>query len=471
MQRKSVAEIDASTRKWRVAAVVLALLLVALLAIALVFVFTERGAGEGGASSNPSAANELEGEARDTGLGSGFFSRGSQETAGSSRTDKLAGATETVDENGVVHGVTPEGIRYTIIGRGTVGKSGEDKVTLCAVGDQINTDNNMPIAAAYGAAYGTGDYDYRPFYQEVKPIIQGYDLRYMNQETVMAGPEVGYSGYPVFNAPDACFDSIVDVGFNMVNFCSNHVWDMGQGGIERTLGMFATHPEILVDGSYRSAEDAETVHMIEVNGITFASLGYSYWDNFYGAGPNPVPYYEVMFDKELMRADVERARAVADVVIVSMHWGTEYVNEPNDVQYEYAQYLADLGVDLVLGTHAHIMQPTKYFTGAGGNVTPVVFGLSDFVSGWTLVDTILSGLFTCDFTRDPATGEVVIGNLLWTPTIEWSNGGEVYVRVIKNMSIDEVNSSTRIDDVQGVSYYDYIVNKVNSIGMEIPIDL
>ena len=377
---------------------------------------------------------------------------------------KLAGATETTDANGIVHGTTADGIGYLLWGRGTAGQQ-TDKVTLAACGDQLGTTSDFPIAAEYGQRSGT-DYDFTPFYQEVAPFIQQYDLRFINQETVMAGGEL--SGYPVFNSPSACAEAINNVGFNLVNFCSNHLYDRGTAGIENSLEIFAQYPQMLVSGSYSSAEDRSQVRMIERNGITFALLSYTCVDNWYNSSDAAPNDYNLAYaEKDRMETEIRRAQQVADVTIVYMHWGTEYTYEINDQQWDYAQFLADLDVDLVLGSHNHNVQPTKYITGASGHVTPVVFGLSDFVSGWTLGNTIFSGIFTCDFARQ-ADGSVTIQNLLWWPTIEWSDGGDVYVRRFCDMDQETVDASTRIIDIPE-SYYENLREALESCGMEIPI--
>lgn len=381
---------------------------------------------------------------------------------------KLAGAEEIVDEHGIVHGTTPEGVRYTVRGRGEASLA-EGAVTLAAVGDQIGTDNSLPLAERYGGGAGGGVYDFSPFYREVAPVVQQHDLRYINQETVMAGGAGGYpySGYPTFNTPDAAADAIAENGFNLVNFATNHSYDLGAFGIERSHEVWARYPQLLVGGSYLTPEDRETVHMIERGGMTFAFLAYTYADNTYGEGPNmPNDHYACPFDKEAMEADVRRSQQVADAVIVSMHWGSEYTSEPNEQQLDYARFLADLDVDLVLGTHAHIMQPVKYVTGETGNTIPVVFGLGDFISGWTLTDTILSGLFTCEFVRNEA-GGVDVRDLVWRPLIEWSDGGEVYVRLLENMSDAEIAANTRTDDVS--DDVAYLRQKIDSVGMEVPV--
>ena len=395
--------------------------------------------------------------------GDGAVSSGSASSNQFALSSKLEGATETTDKNGIVHGETKDGIKYTVHGRGEAAKS-EDKVTLVAIGDQIGTDNSLPIAKSYGGGSG---YDFTPFYKGTKKTIRQYDLRYMNQETVMAGGE--YSGYPVFNTPDAAAEAIHEVGFNLVNFATNHTYDMGMEGIERSHKVFSKYPELMIGGSYLTKEDRETVHMIERNGMTFAFLAYTYCDNHYAKSSDmPNDYYDVPFEKEAAAADIQRAQKVADAVIVSMHWGTEYVNEPNDQQKDWAQFLADQDVDLVLGTHAHTLQPCRIVKSKSGKKVPVMFGLSDFISGWTITDTIVSGLFTCSFQRTDD-GAVEVGDLKFMPAVEWSNGGGTYVRLLKDMDKATINENTRTEDVSNDA--SYFPKYLKDMGWDIPLDM
>ncbi|MBQ9953919.1 MAG: CapA family protein [Eggerthellaceae bacterium] len=455
----------ASSRGWKIAAVLMTVLLLAVIACGAYLLMGGFGGSGFGRDLPIEQTVELDSDGPSDIYEMAVDDVAFEGPAAGILPAKLAGSTETVDEDGIVHGVTPDGIRYTVHGRG-VSSQDAGKVTLVAAGDQIATDNSMPIADAYAGSVGDGKYDFTPFYQDVAPFIGGFDLRYINQETVMAGADRGFSGYPVFNGPDAQARAIADVGFNLVNFATNHTYDMGLAGIERSHAVWEGYPELLIGGSYLSQEDRETVHMIERNGITFAFLAYTYGDNHYGTAANfPNSYYVCGFDKALIEQDVRRAQEVADAVIVSMHWGSEYTVEPNAQQEEYARFLADLDVDLVLGSHAHIMQPTKYVTGDTGNTVLVIYGLSDFVSGWTLTDCILSGLFTCDFVWN---GEGVdLENPVWYPAIEWSDGGDVRVRMLKDMTEAEIDANTRTRDVGNDSKY--LRDFLDAAGMEIPV--
>ena len=382
---------------------------------------------------------------------------------------KLANAKETVDANGVVHGTMPDGTRYVLYGRGESG-SVAGKVSFVAVGDVFATDMNLSILDSYAGDRGDGLYDFEPYYQGVRDEIASYDVRFVNQETPCAGDEDGYSysGYPIFNTPDSSIHAIAAVGFNVANFNSNHSWDQGSFGIERTQRLFSEHPGIALIGSYASDEDRDVVRLVERNGATIAFLSYAYGENSYGSEPDAFPnqYYTCQFDEDRMREDVKRAQSIADAVVVYMHWGTEYSTQPNDQQLDYAQFLVDLDVDLVIGSHAHILQPVHMYTSPSGKQVPVVFGLSDFITGWTLTDTILSGAFSCDFVWN---GErLVVENPSFAPAIEWSDGGDTYVRFLKDMSDDEIAANTRTEDVgDDVTYlHDFL----DDLGMEVPVN-
>ena len=378
---------------------------------------------------------------------------------------KLAGATETVDDNGIVHGVSADSIAYTLRGRQVAGAT-EGVVTFAAVGDQIGSDEALEIADKYQGKKNDDAYDFTPFYQEVQPFLTNYDLKFINQETI-TNTSKGWAvnGWPTFNSPDSVIDAIDEVGFNLVSFCSNHVYDLWTDGIDSTHEVFASHPNLLVAGSYPTQEARDTVQLVERNGITFALLAYGYGSNGYDPSDMPDDYHLVLFDEDTAEADIARAHQVADVVIVYMHWGTEYDPTVTHTQDMQAQFLADQGVDLVLGSHNHVTQTIRMYDGPEGKTVPVVFGMSDFVSGYRLVDTIVSGIFTCDFVKGE--DEVSIRNMRWYPCVEWSDGGDTYVRMIKDMTDEELNANTRPTDCKKQARY--IRGYINDLQMEVPV--
>ena len=393
------------------------------------------------------------------------------EDAALTPSERVDASPSVADADGVVHGVTANGTKFSIHGAGEAGLS-SSKVSFLAAGDQIASDYALELADAYGGEIGDDDYDFKPFYQEVKSFIQQSDLRLMSQETPLIGGQTGFpvSGYPMFVSPESCADAIADAGFNLVNFTTNHSYDAGVEGIEYSQQVWKKYPDIIVGGSFSSQDDRETVQLIERNGIRFAFLSYSYGDNSYeNVSKEPNSYYAVAFDETSAAADIARAKDVADVIIVYMHWGDEYTTEINESQDKQAQWLADQGVDLVVGSHAHSIQPVRYYNGASGKHVPVVFGLGDFVSGWTLTDTILSGIFTCDFVQ-AEDGAVSIQNPVWHPTIEWSDGtGDTYVRLLENMNVADINANTRTEDWPGESFA-HVYELTNETVTEIPVN-
>ena len=429
--------------------IIAAIVVVALIAGGIWWAVSHSGSAEGNAQTSLSASDK---------------------DASKSDRDAAKGITETTDANGVVHGTTADGVNYLVFGAGQPSTDG-NTISFAAVGDVFATSMNFGILDSYAGEMGDGLYEFLPYYQGTASTIQQYDLRFVNQETPCAGDEDGYSysGYPVFNTPDSSITAIAAVGFNVVNYNSNHSWDQGSFGIERTQSLFAQYPQIALIGTYASQEDRETLRLVERNGSRIAFLSYCFMDNFYGTDPAEFPntYYSCPFDKDAMSAEIERAKKIADAVVVYVHWGTEYTTEPDDYQLEYAQFLADLDVDLIVGSHAHILQPIRYYIGPSGKQIPVVFGLSDFITGWTLTDTILSGMFTCDFTRDG--DKLVVGNCAFHPAIEWQSedGGDTYVRFLEDMSEYEIATNLRTEDVgDDVSY---LRTFIDDLHMEVPV--
>ena len=388
-------------------------------------------------------------------------------TTANLRTVRLDGSAETVDENGVVHGTTPAGINYVVYGRGQAGHD-PNRISFAATGDVFATDMNFELLDSYEGKVGDGIYSFEPYYQDVAPVVRNYDLAFINQETAMAGNTDGFvfSGYPDFNTPDSSLDAMDKAGFNIVNFGSNHSWDMGEEGILKTHAVFARYPHIMMVGSYANEKDRSTVHMVERNGTNIAFLSYMYGSNgFETLADFPNTYYTCPFEKNKMEMEIRRAQQVADAVVVYMHWGTEYTPEPDEQQMEYAQFLVDLDVDLVIGSHAHIMQPMKYFTSKSGKEVPVIFGLSDFICGWSLTNTILSGLFTCDFVWSD--GQLVLDNLACYPMIEYSEGGDRYIRFLKDMSAEDMKKNTCTEDVEDDEAY--LKQYIEDLNMDIPV--
>ncbi len=245
----------------------------------------------------------------------------------------------------------------------------ESKVSLVMVGDALLH------SSVYNDAYINGKYDFTKQLELIKPIIKKYDLAFYNQETVLGGTEIGLSDYPTFNSPKEFGDNMLDMGFNIVNLATNHTIDRGEKAIISSCDYWNSKKEsVLFAGSYCSKEEQNEIKIKEKNGIKYTMLSYTY-----GTNGIPVPegkeYLVNLYSDEKAKEDIEKVRNKVDLLLVSMHWGTEYRSEPTEEQKREAKYLADLGVDIIIGTHPHVIEPIEYI----GN-TLVIYSLGNFIS-------------------------------------------------------------------------------------------
>ncbi len=293
-------------------------------------------------------------------------------------------------------------------------EANDGRVSFMGIGDNLM---HQVINIRADEADGTVDshYDYTSIYEYIKDDIKNADLAFINQEIILGGRALGLSGYPEFNTSEDLANDLVELGFDMYNTATNHSLDRRYQGIVNSSNTWSQFDDIVVAGTYVSQEDRDTIRIIEREGIKFAFLAYTYGTN----GINPTYGFEVAyFDESQIRNDVEKAKGLADVIIVSAHWGDENVHTANDFQRTYAQLFADLEVDVVIGTHPHVIQPIEIYKGVNGNETPVIYSLGNCVSGMIEFKNMVEGMISFDFVQDPVTKEITIENLLWTPLVD-----------------------------------------------------
>lgn len=257
-----------------------------------------------------------------------------------------------------------------------------------------------------------GSYDFTSMYENVYEDIQSADIAFINQETILGGKELGLSGYPTFNSPSEIAQNLKDTGFDLVNLASNHSLDKWQTGINNALRTFRSVDGLVFDGIYDSEEAFNSIPTFEKEGITFSFLAYTYGTN----GITPEYDYSVSyFDEAQIRSDVSKAKEISDVVIVSAHWGDENSFIPNDMQKYYAKLFADLEVDVVIGTHPHVIQPIEWVEGENGNKTLVVYSLGNFIGGMLTTENAINGMIEFDFVQDHESKEITVENVNWVP--------------------------------------------------------
>ncbi len=243
----------------------------------------------------------------------------------------------------------------------------EERLSLIMVGDALLH------SSLYRDGYQNGTYDFTSQLEFIKPEIQKHDLAFYNQESILGGTSIGLSDYPNFNSPQEFGDAMIDAGFNLVSLANNHTMDRGVTAIQNSCDYWKTK-DVLTAGSYCSAEDAEEIKIKEKNGIKYTMLAYTYGTNGITV-PSDKPYLVNLYSDELAKADIEKVRDKVDLLIVSMHWGAEYRSEPTEEQKREAEYLSNLGVDIIIGTHPHVIEPITYI-----NDTLVIYSLGNFIS-------------------------------------------------------------------------------------------
>lgn len=253
------------------------------------------------------------------------------------------------------------------------------EVSLIAVGD------NLIHQTIYQAAAIEDTYDFKPMFKDIKPYIKTFDLAFINQETILGGKELGLSSYPCFNSPHELGDAIIDAGFNLISLANNHVLDRGEAAIASSIGYWQSQ-KIIYSGS-EIDENINQVKYFNMNGIDFAFVAYTYGTNGI-KHPQMKMHLANIYDRDKALADIKEARAVVDVIIVSMHWGNEYENYPSQTQIAQSEYLASLGVDIIIGHHPHVIQPVDRIE-LDNHSTFIIYSLGNFLSDQVGMDRLI----------------------------------------------------------------------------------
>ena len=235
----------------------------------------------------------------------------------------------------------------------------ERRMSIVMAGDALIHTGVFMDASINKTYKSTDEYDFTKMFTRIKRIIKKYDLRYYNQESIIGGKEP--SNFPLFCSPDAIGRDLVKTGFNLVSLANNHSFDCRDEGLLYSIDFWKKQPKrVHTAGSYASFEERDEIPVYEKNDIKYAFLAYTIPTNGFHA-PQGEEYLVNEYSREQVKKDVETARANgAEVIMVSMHWGVEYKHDPTDEQREEAKYLSELGVNLIIGSHPHVIQPIEY---------------------------------------------------------------------------------------------------------------
>lgn len=290
-------------------------------------------------------------------------------------------------------------------------------------------------------------YNDKGYYDLVKPYFLNDDLTLANMEVPIGGKELGVSGTGYsFNAPEEIGNQVIAMGVDAVNLANNHANDAGPQGRINTLSFFKKH-QILTTGIYESKEVRTQIPTKTINDITFSFLGYTYKTNKPdNQNRELIGYYRNLdtmkldnAHKEIIKQEVAQAKQLSDIVIVSVHWGNEFTYAVNSEQKELANYLNELGVDVIIGNHSHCIQPIEWLE-TTNHKTLVVYSLGSFISA---------------------------DNQVTRATPEFANAYNV--SMILQITFEKNNNSTIIKNINSLPVINYYDQKFENFKL-VPID-
>jgi len=283
--------------------------------------------------------------------------------------------------------------------------------TIAAVGDIMCHSVQFNYAKR-----GIDTFDFVPVYRYAAELISSADFAFGNFETVTAGRERGYSGYPFFNSPDDYITALKAAGFDLLTTSNNHSLDQGEKGTFRTIHNIISEG-MGYNGTFINKEDRDSVRIYNINGIRIAFLAYSYGTNGIPL-PKDKPYIINLIDTLLIKSDIEKTKLLKpDVIIVHYHFGEEYRRQPSKFQKQIVKKTIDYGADIIIGGHPHVLQPAEFLKGYNNlDSAFVIYSMGNFISNQRKRFTDAGVILQLDLVKNVSNGETKIRKVSITPT-------------------------------------------------------
>lgn len=291
--------------------------------------------------------------------------------------------------------------------------SSDISFTLAAVGDIMCHDTQ------YIDAYNedTDTYDFSYVFENISLYTKTADICIGNLETTFAGEDIGYSSYPTFNTPDELAYELKDIGIDVLSTAGNHSLDKGFDGLSRTIDVL-NDADISHLGTYKSKEEQDTTLIKYVKGVKIAFVNYTYGTNGISI-PSDKQFCVNLIDENLIKEQIDKAKQEEpDIIIACMHWGSEYKTTQNSTQEDLADFLFQNGVDIILGTHPHVLEPMEKRTVTLDDGTTkdgfVIYSLGNFIADQNAEYTRDSIILNLDITKH-TDGKISIDNYEYVP--------------------------------------------------------
>lgn len=325
-------------------------------------------------------------------------------------------------------------------------ESGTLSMHFNGVGDNLLHD---VIFVYYEEDYGNRDF--LPIFENTLKYSRDADLAYINFETICAGDAYGLSGYPNFNGPLEMIDTLAAAGYDWFSTSSNHSMDAGADGLLTEMNYIEEkYPDIVYTGTHTSEKKAAEPVVVDVNGIKVGLASFTYGLNGYTVPEGQEYLVDVFMDYDLDKIDysvlderLDALQDVSDIQIVSMHWGVEYEVVPNSFQEEAARHLNQKGVEVIIGSHPHVIQPVAFIQ-SQDQTTLCYYSLGNFLSAQDQSETMVGGMADFTLEYNPATSEVSYKDVKFIPTVTYISPD---LRTYRTYTISEYN-----DDIAASQY-------------------
>ena len=334
--------------------------------------------------------------------------------------------------------------------------------TMAAIGD-IMCHNTQ-----YNDAYNkdTGAYDFSYVFDDISLYTKTADICVGNLETTFAGEDVGYSGYPTFNTPDSLAYELKDIGIDVLSTAGNHALDKGFNGLSRTIDVL-NDADIAHTGTYKTEEEQNTILTKYVKGIKIAFVNFTYGTNGIKI-PSGKEFCVNLIDNDLITKQLDLAKSQnPDIIVACMHWGNEYKTTPNDTQKELSTFLFQNGVDIILGTHPHVLEPMEKQTVTLEDGTTkdgfVIYSLGNFISGQTAENTKTSIILNLTITKH-TDGKITIDKAEYKPIYMYTDKS-LKTKKMKLLDINKniYNYENYIDSTINKTFYDTLKSEQEKV--------
>ena len=254
----------------------------------------------------------------------------------------------------------------------------------------------------YSLHKNEGNFDFLFENRDIIDIIAKSDIAVINQETPLTDEPSRYSGYPRFGTPVGVGEAISDAGFDIVTCATNHMMDQGVAGVNFTKEFFDACNIVCIGIQSEDEEEYRPYEIIVRGGIRFGLLNYTYGINGNQIPENRTHMVHLLDDEEQIRADLAKAKAETDFVLVFVHWGTEYEQQPDEFQKKWTQVFLESMADVVVGTHPHTLQPYEMLRGEDGHEMLVYYSVGNYISAQTEQSCVKGGMaqFTVSFVQE-----------------------------------------------------------------------